>query len=203
MEQLDAIDREILRILQRDARSSNQKLAREVGLSPSPCWRRVRRLEERGIIRRYVTLLAPEALGLHVQAFAQVCLEEHNHPMHAHFEAVVRDQPEVLECHATSGSYDYLLKIVCSSIASYENFLNRRLLALQGVRSINTSFVLQQKKVSTELPLPDGPSIEFGPATPTAVEDTEQLHVERPSPRPSFGPVDPAADPLPLAQRSV
>jgi Lrp/AsnC family leucine-responsive transcriptional regulator len=150
---LDEIDRDILRILQDDARSSNQELARRVGLSPSPCWRRVRRLEESGYIQRYVTLLEPEKLGFAVLAFAQVALDEHSPEAHARFEHYVQSRPEVLECHAMTGPYDYLLKIVVHTIQEYDTFVQRCLVPSARIRSVNSSFVLRRAKNNTALPL--------------------------------------------------
>jgi DNA-binding Lrp family transcriptional regulator len=150
---LDKLDKKILALLQSDSCLTNNELAEKVGLSPSPCWRRVKRLEEEGIITSRVTLLSPASLGLHVFAYALVSLENHNSETLAEFDRFVQESDQVLECSSMSGSYDYLLKIVSHSMDDYELLLSGQLLKLKGVRSVNTSFVLSQKKATTALPL--------------------------------------------------
>jgi DNA-binding Lrp family transcriptional regulator len=150
---LDRLDRRILDELQADARISNQELAQRVGLSPAPCWRRLRRLEEEGFIGGYATLLSAPAIGLPIQAYALVSLENHHPQTVRQFDHLVRERPEVLECHSMSGPNDYLLRIVAASMDAYEQFLSTRVLQLPGVRSVNTSFVLRTKKFTTRLPV--------------------------------------------------
>ncbi|MBV9622052.1 MAG: Lrp/AsnC family transcriptional regulator [Gammaproteobacteria bacterium] len=150
---LDRLDRRILEELQADARISNQELAKRVGLSPAPCWRRLRRLEQRGYIAGYATLLRGAAIGLPILAYALVSLENHLPQSVAQFDRLVSARPEVLECHAVSGTNDYLLRIVAASMEAYEHFLSTQLLQLGAVRSVNTSFVLRTKKFTTRLPL--------------------------------------------------
>src|SRR5215469_6194314 len=152
---LDRLDRRILDELQSDARISNQELAQRVGLSPAPCWRRLRRLEEEGFIAGYATLLSAPAIGLPIQAYALVSLENHHPQTVRQFDQLVRDRPEVLECHSMSGPNDYLLRIVAASMEAYEQFLSTRVLQLPAVRSVNTSFVLRTKKFTTRLPVPE------------------------------------------------
>lgn len=151
---LDRLDRRILEELQADARISNQELAKRVGLSPAPCWRRLRRLEEAGFIGGYATLLSAAAIGMPILAYAVVSLENHHPESVRQFDQLVRERPEVLECHSMSGPNDYLLRIVAASIEAYEHFLSTQLLQLAAVRSVNTSFVLRTKKFTTRLPLP-------------------------------------------------
>ncbi|MGC8518338.1 MAG: Lrp/AsnC family transcriptional regulator [Steroidobacteraceae bacterium] len=150
---LDRIDRRILATLQLEARITNQDLAKRVGLSPAPCWRRLKRLESEGIIDGYATLLSASAIGLPILAYAQVSLENHHAETVAAFDRLVRDRPEVLECHSMSGTNDYLLRIVAASMEAYEHFLSTHLLQQAAVRSVNTSFVLRTKKFTTQLPL--------------------------------------------------
>lgn len=150
---LDLPDRRILETLQRDARITNQDLAARVGLSPAPCWRRLKRLETEGFIQGYTTLLSAAALGLPIQAYALVSLENHHAETVSRFDQRVRERPEVLECHSTSGPNDYLLRIVAASMEAYEHFLSTQLLQLPAVRSVNTSFVLRTKKFTTCLPV--------------------------------------------------
>ena len=150
---LDRVDRRILDTLQGDARISNQELAKKVGLSPAPCWRRLRRLEEEGFISGYATLLHGSAIGLPILAYALVTLENHHPETVRQFDRLIQDRPEVLECHSMSGANDYLLRIVAASMEAYEHFLSTQLLQATAVRSVNTSFVLRTKKSTTRLPV--------------------------------------------------
>jgi DNA-binding Lrp family transcriptional regulator len=150
---LDRVDRRILDTLQADARISNQELAKRIGLSPAPCWRRLRRLEEEGFISGYATLLNGSTIGLPILAYALVTLENHHPETVRQFDRLIQDRPEVLECHSMSGAHDYLLRIVAASMEAYEHFLSTQLLQLSAVRSVNTSFVLRTKKSTTKLPI--------------------------------------------------
>jgi len=150
---LTAIDRRILRILQEDGRITNSELAERVGLSPSPCLRRVRILEEAGIIRRYVTLLDPEALGLGVAAFVEIRLGPKNTATAAAFETAIKKYTEIMECHIMTGEYDYLLRIVVPDIPSLRAFVMNQLLSVPGVEATRSSFSLGQVKYTTALPL--------------------------------------------------
>ena len=150
---LDRLDRRILEELQADARISNQELAKRVGLSAAPCWRRLRRLEQEGFIAGYATLLRAPAIGLPILAYAVVSLENHHPESVRQFDQFVKERPEVLECHSMSGANDYLLRIVATGMEAYEHFLSM-LLQLAAVRSVNTSFVLRTKKFTTRLPVP-------------------------------------------------
>ena len=143
---LDEFDLRILHEIQADGRISNRALAEKVSLSASPCWRRLRELEQKGIVRGYAALLNPAQVGLNVLAFAHVSLENHHADTVAQFDQAIADSPEVLECHSTSGEYDYILKIVVSDIAAYEAFLSGKLLQIPAVRTVNTRFSLRQKK---------------------------------------------------------
>jgi DNA-binding Lrp family transcriptional regulator len=150
---LDRLDRRILDELQADARISNQELAKRVGLSTAPCWRRLRRLEQEGFIGSYATLLNGPAIGLPIVAYALVSLENHHPDSVKQFDQLVNERPEVLECHSMSGPNDYLLRIVASSIEAYEHFMSTQLMRIAAVRSVNTSFVLKTKKYTTRLPV--------------------------------------------------
>jgi len=149
----DRLDRLILEELQLDARITNQELAKRVGLSPAPCWRRLKRLESEGFISGYATLLCAPAIGLPIQAYALVSLENHHPQTVEQFDLLVRERPEVLECHSMSGPNDYLLRIVAASMEAYEHFLSTHVMRLSAVRSVNTSFVLRTKKFTTRLPV--------------------------------------------------
>jgi len=150
---LDRLDRKILGELQRDARISNQELAKRVGLSTAPCWRRLRRLEEEGLIASYATLLNGAAVGWPIVAYALVSLENHHPESVTQFAKLINERPEVLECYTVSGNNDYLVRVVARSMESYEQFLSTHLLQIPAVRSVNTSFVLRTKKYTTHLPV--------------------------------------------------
>ena len=119
----DNTDRRILRVIQEEARVSNSELAERVGLSPSPCWRRVRALEESGVIERYVTLVNAKAVGLPINVFATVTLEKQAESALELFEKAVSKRPEVMECNLMTGEFDYLLRVVVPDLSAYERFL--------------------------------------------------------------------------------
>jgi Lrp/AsnC family leucine-responsive transcriptional regulator len=151
--ELDQIDLHILRILQERARITNQELADQVGLSPSPCLRRLRLLEQTRVIQRYVALLDPSALGLGVAVFVEVKLSVKNADAATKFEAAIAEFKEVLECHIVAGDYDYLLRIVAADIPSVRQFIMTDLLAIPGVGETRSSFSLGEVKYSTALPI--------------------------------------------------
>ncbi|HAT36208.1 MAG TPA: ArsR family transcriptional regulator [Rhodospirillaceae bacterium] len=150
---MDAVDQRILAVMQENARISNVDLAERVGISPSPCWRRVKTLEEAGIIQRHVTLVDPAAVGLPVSVFIQVTLERQIETALETFERTVLERPEVMECYLMTGDADYLLRVVVADLAAYERFLMDHLTRINGVASINSSFALKQVKYRTALPV--------------------------------------------------
>ena len=150
---LDKIDRTILEVIQEEARITNAELAERVGLSPSPCWRRVRALEQTRVIRRYVTLVDAEAIGLPINVFATVTLEKQVERALERFERAVAQRPEVMECYLMTGEFDYLLRIVVPSLGAYERFLMDHLTRIEGIASIKSSFALKQVRYKTALPL--------------------------------------------------
>ncbi|MCP5152405.1 MAG: Lrp/AsnC family transcriptional regulator [Ectothiorhodospiraceae bacterium] len=150
---VDAADRRILEVIQGDARVSNAELADRVGLSPSPCWRRVRALEERGVVRKYVTLLDPEAVGLPINVFAMVSLEKQIEGSLETFEQAISRRPEVMECYLMTGEFDYLLRVVVPDVAAYRSFVLDHLTRIPGIASIKSSFSLKQVRYETALPL--------------------------------------------------
>lgn len=150
---LDAIDRRILAVLQENARVANVDLAAQVGVSASPCWRRVRELEETGVISRYVTLVEPAALGLQVSIFVQVTLEKQVETALDQFEQAVLARPEVMECYLMTGDADYHLRVVVEDLPAYERFLMDHLTRVPGIANIRSSFALKQVKYTTALPL--------------------------------------------------
>lgn len=151
---LDAIDRKILAVLQADGRKSIAELSGEVGLSPSPCLRRVKALEEAGLISRYAAVLDQRKAGLPVSVFVSIKLERQQEEALDAFSAAIRGWPEVLECYLMTGPRDYLLRVVAADLDAYERFLKEKLTRLDGIASIESSFALEQVKYSNILPLP-------------------------------------------------
>lgn len=150
---LDNIDKNIIRALQGDGRLSNQELSERVGLSPSPCLRRLRALESAGVIEGYAAKVSQNAVGLPVSVFVSVKLEHQVEEQLDRFEATLRECPEVLECYLMTGPRDYLLRIVARDLADYERFLKETPTRIPGVASIESSFALRQVKASAALPL--------------------------------------------------
>ncbi|MBP2300646.1 Lrp/AsnC family transcriptional regulator [Azospirillum picis] len=150
---LDRIDRKILSALQEDGRLHNNELAERVGLSPSPCLRRVKALEEAGVISRYVALVDPASVDLQLNIFVSVSLERQIEERIDAFESAVMTRPEVLECYLMTGDADYLLRVMVPDLASYERFLKDHLTRIPGVANIRSSFALKQVRYRTSLPL--------------------------------------------------
>ena len=150
---LDAIDLRIIAALQEDGRLSNVELSERVGLSPSPCLRRVRRLEDAGLIRGYVALIDPEAVDLPVTAFVRVRLDRQTDSMLAEFESAVAAFPEVMECYLMSGEADYQMRVVVSSLAAFESFLREKLTRITSLAQITSSFALRPVVYKTSLPV--------------------------------------------------
>lgn len=149
----DKFDREILRVLQRDATVSMAELSQKVGLSHTPCWRRVKRMEAEGIIKQKVTILDNKKLNLGVSVFIYVTLKNHDGDSLNDFEASVQNIDEIVECHTTSGEKDYLLKVIVESIEEYEQLLKSKLTHLPLVDHLSSTFALKQVKNTTELPI--------------------------------------------------
>ena len=154
--QLDAIDRRILEHLQENARISNVDLAARVGISASPCWRRVRELEESGVISNYVTLIDAASVGLMVSVFVNVSLERQVERELEVFQNAIRERPEVMECYLMTGEADFLLRVVVPDLMAYERFLMDHLTRVPGIASIRSSFALKQVKYRTALPFDRG-----------------------------------------------
>jgi Lrp/AsnC family transcriptional regulator len=150
---LDAIDLAILRVLQESANSSIADISAAVGLSHTPCWKRVRRLHEARVITGQVSLLDPVAVGFGVTAFAHVRVDLSQADSLERFEAAVAQVPHIMECHAVSGSWNYLLKVVSDSVESYERLLKKKLIHLPGVSSLESTIALARVKHTTRLPL--------------------------------------------------
>ena len=150
---MDSFDLQILRELQANAEISMQELGAKVGLSHTPCWRRVKKLEEAGVIRRRVTLLDPEQLELAVNVFVQVSLGVQQEEALNAFEAAVQTIPEIVECYTVSGDRDFLLRVVVEDVTAYERLLKSTLVHLPDVANMSSTFALRQVKYTTELPL--------------------------------------------------
>src|SRR6478672_1622323 len=153
MPTLDAIDRKILSLLQSDSRMTMQELADKVGLSVSPCHRRVKLLEERGVITRYIATVDQKSLGLHVSVFISIKLARQKEEDLNRVARAISKWDEVLECYLMTGNRDYLLRVVAADLSSYEAFLKNKLTRLDGIASIESSFALSQVKYSIALPV--------------------------------------------------
>jgi Lrp/AsnC family transcriptional regulator, leucine-responsive regulatory protein len=150
---LDEIDRLILDQLQLNGRITNQELSEKVGLSPSPCLRRLRSLESNGVVTQYVALVDPQQIGLDVTAFVRVRLDRQDDQHLATFEGALTEFPEVMECYLMTGDADYQLRILVTSLSAFEDFLRFKLTKIPGVAQITTSFALRPVVYKTALPI--------------------------------------------------
>ncbi len=150
---LDSLDLKLLAVLQADASLSNAELAERVGSTAPSCWRRIRQLEEAGILYGTVRLADPVLLGLGVNVLCEVRLRNHEHETVEAFEAFVRGQPKIMECYSMTGEWDYLLRIVASDVADYEHFLMRVMLKQPSVGGASSRFALSVTKYQTALPV--------------------------------------------------
>ncbi len=150
---IDAIDRKILNLLQHDCRRTVQQIADEVGLSASPCHRRIKLMEERGLITNYIALVDQKAAGLPVSVFVSIKLERQKEADLARFAKAISGWSEVLDCYLMTGPRDYLLRVVVADLAAYEQFLKRKLTRFDGISSIESSFALDQIKYTNALPI--------------------------------------------------
>lgn len=151
---LDRIDRQLLAALQENARLTVAELAGQVSLSPSPCWRRVRQLEDAGYIEGYRAQLSAARLGYGITAFVSVVMGEHTQEVARAFEARLSEIPEIIACHNVSGRYDFLLEVVAVDLAAYGEFARDTLQALPGVKELHSSFSLKSLKARRQLPIP-------------------------------------------------
>ena len=150
---LDPLDVKILSLLQKDATIPTAEIADKVGLSQSPCWRRIKRFRDEGLIRKEVCLLDPKEVGLGVTVFATVTLVQHSEEHVRQFEDIVERRPEIMECYTITGDRDYLLRIVAKDIEAYDHMLTEQFLHLPIINSVNSRFALRSVKYSTELPI--------------------------------------------------
>ena len=149
----DRADKAILRALQKDGRLSNVELARSTGMSESPCFRRVRKLEDQGVIRAYAAIVDQQQLGFLVTAFVRVRLDKSLHEQTPAFLARVADEEHIVECHATSGAHDYLLKVVARSIDHFSELCMEGILRYPAVSNVESEFSLREIKCSRFLPV--------------------------------------------------
>lgn len=150
---IDEIDKAILRALQQNADYSMADLGNLVGLSHTPCWRRLKRLEVEGVIQHKVTLLDAKRLNLGVTVHAYITIKNHEGDALEAFEAAVQTIPEIVECYSTSGDKDYVLRVVVESVEHYERLMKTQLINLPNLGSINSAFALKQVKYTTQLPI--------------------------------------------------
>jgi len=150
---MDKYDAQILHELQLDGRDSNRDLSERISLSPAPCWRRVKRLEDEGYIKSYSAQVDYKKVGLQIIAFAEVSLERHNSETIQSFLSMIGREKGILECHSVTGQCDYLLKIVSKDMESYETFVSAKLLSIPEIRSVNTLISMRQNKLTSELPV--------------------------------------------------
>jgi len=146
MIELDDIDKRIVATLQGDGRLAMVDLADKVGLSPTPCQRRVKRLEDEGVISRYAALVSPSEIGLALQALVQVTLDDHSEKTVEAFEGAIRARPEVVACYAVTGDMDFLLHVLTPDLAGFSDFALKALLRMPGVRGTRSSFIMQAVK---------------------------------------------------------
>jgi len=150
---MDRIDQNILQQLQQDGRLTNQELADRVSLSPSPCLRRVRKLEEAGVIKGYTAIIDHKKYGLSILAFVSVRLEKHSDSLINSFESGIQELDEVQACYLISGSRDYLLQVVTEDLDGYERFIRKKLRLVPGIGQLESNFVFDQVKQLVKLPV--------------------------------------------------
>ena len=155
---MDLIDRQILMELQQNAAQPVAEIARKVGLSVTPCWRRIQRMEENGIIRKRVALLDPKAIGVGMSVFVAVRTDQHNADWLKNFAGMVADMPEVVEFYRMSGEVDYMLRVVVPDMAAYDSFY-RKLIANVQLQDVSSSFAMEEIKYTTALPLPEADDV--------------------------------------------
>ena len=153
---LDQIDHKILTHLQENARITNAELAEKVGLSPTPCLRRLRRLENDGVIRGYHTEVNREALGVNVTVIILVKLEREDDKTLRDFETAIKTRPEVMECYLVTGKFDYFVRVVIPTLAAYEVFLSETILRMPNVETVESSFTLREVERKIIIPIPNG-----------------------------------------------
>lgn len=150
---MDQLDKRILQVLQQNGKLQNNELAQQVGLSPSPCLRRVKQLEDAGIIHQYVALIDAQKVNLALTIFARIWLKGQDEKTVNHFIEAVRDIPEIVECQLMAGDCDFFLRIVVADLDAYRQFQIQKLNKISGIQNVKTEIPLQQVKYTTALPL--------------------------------------------------
>lgn len=151
LEDLDEIDRKILHLLQQNGRMTNAALAEAVGLTPTPMLQRIKKLEQRGVIRGYTAIIDPIMMGQKILVYLAIQLSEHNLATHKHFVETIVNFEEVLECHHISGEEDFLVKVIVKDIRQYEHFLLNKVASIPGIARVKTTFVLSSPKMETNI----------------------------------------------------
>ncbi len=149
---LDATDIKILELMQRDATLAVAEIGKQVGLSTTPCWRRIQRMEEQGVIKRRVAILDPSKVNADVTVFVSIVTDQHNIEWLEQFRAAVADLPEIVELYRMSGEIDYLMRVVVPDIAAYDAFY-KKLISRVAISKVSSAFAMEQMKSTTELPL--------------------------------------------------
>lgn len=153
MEKLDKLDKQILKLLQKDCSLNTKQIADKVGLTITPTYERIKRMEKTGVIENYVALLNKEKIGKSLMIFCNVSLQLHSKPLLKRFEQTVVKFDEVMECYHTAGTFDYLLKIVATDMNNYQDFITNKLAALENISHVQSSFVMTEVKYKTEIRL--------------------------------------------------
>lgn len=151
--ELDRYDRQIINILQQDGRISNQQLSEQIGLSSAACWRRVKALDESGVLKKYTTIVDPQALGYDISVIVMVSLIRHQQDPATEFQDAVSKYPEVLQCFAVTGDADYILRVVIENMSAYDKFLTEKIFTLSGVSQVRSNFALREIKNETTVPV--------------------------------------------------
>ena len=150
---LDKIDRQILGLLQQDAGLSLNDLAESVHLTTTPCWKRLKKLEESGVIKKRVALLAPEKIGLNFTAFVMIKISDHSHEWYVRFVEIVSEFQQVMEFYRMAGEYDYMLKVLVKDMQCYDEFYKQLVNQIEGLTDVTSTFAMESLKYTTELPL--------------------------------------------------
>ncbi|MCG3724635.1 Lrp/AsnC family transcriptional regulator [Vibrio cincinnatiensis] len=151
--QLDKIDRQLLSMLQKDSTLSLNELAEAVNLTTTPCWKRLKKLEESGVIQQRVALLNPERLGLLFTAFVMVKTSDHSHEWYRHFVEIVDEYPEVMEFYRMAGEYDYMMKVLVKDMKHFDQFYKKLVNRVHGLNNVTSTFAMESLKYTTALPL--------------------------------------------------
>lgn len=149
MDTLDKTDRRILEVLQENARLNTKEIAHRIGLSVTPTYERLKKIEKMGVIRNYVTLLHPEKIGKTLVVFCNVSLQLHSQPLLKKFESAISQMEEVMECYHVAGTFDYMLKVVVDDMRRYQHFLTNKLAAIENIAQVHSSFVMTEIKHTT------------------------------------------------------